>query len=97
MPEDLKPCPFCAYTKTRIESWEIASNSPHTEYAVMCENCGAFGPNDLGKSGAMAMWNMRRKEYPPAQKSLPTEAEILAQNKASDNAFTWGHCLAGLV
>ena len=55
-----KPCPFCACPNVRIESWERG----HTEYAVMCLNCGAFGPNDLGKSGAVEAWDMRREEYP---------------------------------
>ena len=58
-----KKCPFCGYTKTRIEDWPVGD---HTEYAVMCLNCGAFGPNDLGRSGAIESWNMRREVYPPA-------------------------------
>ena len=73
MTEDLKPCPFCAYTKTRIESWVVASYSSYTEYAVMCENCGAFGPNDLGKSGAAVMWNMRRDVCPPTPETVSPE------------------------
>lgn len=55
-------CPFCGYDQTRIETYKVRD---HYEYAVMCLNCRAFGPNDLGKSGAVEMWNMRRKKYPP--------------------------------
>ena len=54
-------CPFCAYDHSRIETLDAGD---HAEYAVMCANCGAFGPNDLGKSGAVEAWNMRRQEYP---------------------------------
>ena len=58
-----KLCPFCAYDETRIESWTVYEGLPgeHPEYAVMCLNCGAFGPNDLGISGAEKMWNLRRE------------------------------------
>jgi len=58
---DCKPCPFCGVLNPSIESKNI---SIHRLYWVMCNNCGAFGPNDLGKSGAVAMWNLRR-EYDP--------------------------------
>jgi hypothetical protein len=65
MSDTLKPCPFCAYDKARIEKWEVGEGrGKHVEYAVVCENCGCFGPNDLGWSGAVEMWNMRRKEFP---------------------------------
>jgi len=59
-------CPFCASDLTRIESWVIGKGLPseHKEHAVMCLHCGAMGPNDLGKSGAIEMWNMRRKQFP---------------------------------
>jgi len=63
---DREQCPFCAYPESRIESYGVgAAGFPgyHKEYAVMCENCGAFGPNDLGESGAIKMWNLRRKEW----------------------------------
>ena len=58
---DTKPCPFCASPKTRIDEWSVAL---HTEYAGACEHCGATGPYDLGVSGAIEMWNMRRTEFP---------------------------------
>lgn len=59
-----KPCPFCACPDTRIEAIPAGN---HTEYAVMCTNCGAYGPNDLGRSGACEMWDMRRTAWPPSQ------------------------------
>ena len=62
---DRKPCPFCAYTKNRIEKNAVLhTNSQHYEYYVTCENCGACGPTDLGESGAIEMWNLRRTEFP---------------------------------
>lgn len=66
----LKPCPFCASENLRVETLEIGKETqhPHNEYAVFCYNCGACGPNDLGKSGAEESWNMRREfkvEVPP--------------------------------
>jgi hypothetical protein len=66
-------CPFCAYTKHRVESWTVGeSRGQHTEYAVMCLNCGAFGPNDLGESGAVEGWNMRREVHPGEQETQPS-------------------------
>ena len=60
----MKPCPFCASTDVWVESWAINSGDRHLEYAVSCRNCGGSGPNDLGKSGAVEMWDMRRTEFP---------------------------------
>ena len=59
-----KPCPFCAYDGVRFENLNAET---HLEYSVMCTNCGAFGPNDLGKSGALEMWNLRRDKFPAPQ------------------------------
>ena len=67
--QDRKPCPFCASPKTRIDEWPVAL---HTEYAGACEHCGATGPYDLGVSGAIEMWNLRRTEFP---KSYIAEAQ----------------------
>lgn len=52
-----KPCPFCASENLSIETLQAGN---HSEYAVMCKNCGSFGPNDLGQSGAVEMWDLRR-------------------------------------
>lgn len=65
----MKPCPFCASTDTEIDKRAVTrflGNFDHYEYFVTCLNCGATGPNDLGESGAIEMWDMRR---------LQTEAE----------------------
>lgn len=64
--DNLKPCPFCAYDNADVIDWQALD---HTEYAVLCLNCGAQGPNDLGKSGAREAWNRRRKEFPPCSNS----------------------------
>jgi hypothetical protein len=62
---DCKPCPFCGVLNPSINSREIGTGAgAHWEYWVTCENCGATGPSDLGKSGSVAMWNLRR-EYDP--------------------------------
>ena len=69
---ETKPCPFCASPKTRIDEWPVAL---HTEYAVACENCGATGPYDLGVSGAIEMWNMRRTEFPNTTEGARTNPQ----------------------
>ncbi len=57
----MKPCPFCGSEKQRVDKWLIERiNDKHMEFAVLCENCGAIGPNDMGRSGAIEMWNLRR-------------------------------------
>jgi len=51
----LKPCPFCGYVEVtkvfRDDTW----------YYVICDKCGACGPADLGKSGAIEAWNERKE------------------------------------
>ena len=61
----MKKCPFCGSDLNRLESWVVYEGHPgeHTEYAIMCCNCGAQGPNDLGQSGAEEMWDLRRPMY----------------------------------
>jgi hypothetical protein len=46
----------------KVQDWKVNEGFPseHKEYAVVCGNCGAFGPNDLGWSGAEEQWNTRR-------------------------------------
>lgn len=61
---DCKPCPFCGVLNPSIEQAAVGTLDRHFEYFVVCENCGATGPSDLGKSGAVEMWNLRR-EYDP--------------------------------
>lgn len=68
-----KNCPFCASDNLQLDSWIIGENtlSQHIEWSVVCQNCGACGPNDLGKSGAEEAWNTRRV-------SQPIDAELKA-------------------
>lgn len=56
MSETLKPCPFCGETEgvTLCEH----GNTPRW-YFVHC-NCGATGSDDLGRSGAIEVWNTRQ-------------------------------------
>jgi len=63
---EIKQCPFCASKDTEVRKFVAQEGSPgkHFEHAVMCLNCGAYGPNDLGESGAIEAWNMRRKTFP---------------------------------
>jgi len=72
---DTKPCPFCAYLKTRVDSYTSSFGHHITECAVACENCGATGPYDLGVSGAIEMWNMRRTEFPNTTKGAETNPQ----------------------
>ena len=53
--EQDKSCPFCASRDLVCEQTEIGEG-----WIVWCGNCGCFRPNDLGWSGAIEMWNLRR-------------------------------------
>lgn len=53
----VKNCPFCNSDDIRVDS-EKQTN--HTSWYCSCGNCGAIGPFDLGWSGAVEMWNLRR-------------------------------------
>lgn len=62
---ELLPCPFCACAGIKITRYIVGQGATqHDEYQAMCSNCGACGPNDLGKSGASEMWNMRHQSMP---------------------------------
>ena len=64
---DTKPCPFCASPQNRIDydiSREPTNSKQPTYVYIVCENCGAIGPSDLGRSGAIEMWNLRREKFP---------------------------------
>ena len=70
---ELKPCPFCAHSSPELSTWIVFAGMPseHKEFALVCRNCGASGPNDLGESGAIEMWNLRRESWPPERKVEP--------------------------
>lgn len=56
-------CPFCGSGDVGASTWEIDNRDgqhDHDEFAVMCDNCGAQGPNALSVSDARRMWNLRR-------------------------------------
>ncbi len=66
---ELSQCPFCANAgQNGALTIESCASGNHREYWIQCGNCGACGPTDLGKSGAAAMWNMRREEFPGGEK-----------------------------
>jgi len=51
-------CPFCASNDIRHEQ-DTQSNGVMV-WICWCGNCGAVGSRDLGWSGAIERWNMRR-------------------------------------
>ena len=51
-------CPFCASNDIRHE--QDTQDNGVKIWVCWCGNCGAFGPTDLGWSGAIEKWNMRR-------------------------------------
>lgn len=52
--DELKPCPFCGTPEPFILHVD-------GRYSVLCSHtdCGAEGPVDLGRSGAIEAWNTR--------------------------------------
>jgi hypothetical protein len=55
------PCPFC---NGKNLAWETLEHNQVLMWSVVCRNtdCFAQGPIDLGKSGAIAKWNMEEEE-----------------------------------
>lgn len=47
------PCPFCASRET-----DVRRTPPHG-FAVICDNCGAWGPEASGPEDALVEWNER--------------------------------------
>lgn len=61
--DELKPCPFCASANVEANQYTVTQGLPERKvWEVECCNCGACGPNELGKSSAIEMWNMRREQ-----------------------------------
>lgn len=53
---DLRPCPFC--TSPAVEMEEVADGNERTiEAYVVCDACGASGPNEPTTERAAMMWN----------------------------------------
>jgi Lar family restriction alleviation protein len=71
---ELLPCPFCG--KNNGLTLELTP-SETTRHFVMCTDCGAEGPYDLGESGAIESWNTR----PVEDKLRARIAELEAGNR----------------
>ena len=71
-----KSCPFCASRDILCEESSIKYCFHGERWVCWCRNCGAIGPNDLGWSGAIEMWNMRRLHDKLAQKLLETIKDL---------------------
>lgn len=56
---ELKPCPFCGKPHPILDIYNLDCG---TVYQVICNKCGAHGP-DYGsnKQAAIDAWNKRRK------------------------------------
>lgn len=53
---DLKPCPFCASTDTRMES---IADGQWMDTHVRCNHCGSRGPTSLSEVEAEKRWQFR--------------------------------------
>lgn len=71
----MKPCPFCGHDTTKLDSWRVIYHDVHMEYAFVCQNCGARGPNDVSPSRAEEMWNLRRPEAALRQRLAEAERQ----------------------
>ncbi len=49
---DVRPCPFCGSHNVDIADHRFG-------YVVMCQGCGAYGPDNLSRDKAIAAWNKR--------------------------------------
>ena len=52
----LKPCPFC---KSEAKHFERHNPMSKWRHSVDCEKCGASGPVEATKAGAISAWNTR--------------------------------------
>lgn len=53
---DLLPCPFCG-GKAEPDQF---SPSPPWEFRYICQDCGAWGPEEKEQPAARDAWNTRR-------------------------------------
>ncbi len=51
----MKPCPFCSSRKVEI----VTFHQRGEHYLVRCKTCGAKGPFDYERTGAIEKWNRR--------------------------------------
>lgn len=65
MSEELKPCPFCKHTKTKIYR-----SLNEDKYIVECTRCGCRTGTCYGEQNAIIVWNTR-----PIEDALREELE----------------------
>lgn len=73
--ETPKPCPFCAGAELEM------TRGDKKNWWIQCNDCGAIGPWDIGKSGAMDAWN--RAERFPKQRPLTDRSQFVCQLAAT--------------
>ena len=57
--DELLPCPFCGGTNLLVCDPDRWAGESFWHVDCQAQGCGVEGPYDLGKSGAVAKWNMR--------------------------------------
>lgn len=57
--EKVKPCPFCASSRVKIDEPHITHFPAEIYYHVVCDECFARGPAGESRSEAIKHWNMR--------------------------------------
>lgn len=66
MPEQLKPCPFCGSTEITDhyppESTGVGAQEIRHPVNMICEDCGAQGPEAETLFDAEVEWNTRKGE-----------------------------------
>ena len=58
MPKKLKPCPFC-YEENDLDVWERQGFFTKKPWSVICNFCGAQGPEAESEEKAVEAWNRR--------------------------------------
>ncbi len=80
---NLEPCPFCNSKKVVVAQYGVALKHQEIEqgsYSVMCDDCGASGPEITGRSFAISAWNNR----PPSAGELHwrnNHASVVAKSR----------------
>jgi hypothetical protein len=60
-----KKCHFCAHSAQEVDirsSWG-SGFSPVTNYSIICDHCGAAGPDRKTEEGAWKAWNKRKRVF----------------------------------
>lgn len=53
------PCPFCSGTRLRAVELPNYDATPSGNYAVVCDGCGAHGPDGQSEDEALKAWGRR--------------------------------------